>query len=256
MRGYDAQAIAALAQQQREATSRTIFVTGLPRSGTTLVEQILTSHSAVGAGAEISKLELLAKDTGGASFDDLSRYADERGLAEAARLWQHWLDERFATPGRLVDKTVDASRFLGLAAAALPEAPLIWLTRSPLDCAWSCFRTYFMWAGLPWSYDLEDIAAHFRLEDRLLQQWQDILGDRLLVVPLEALADEPDGWIRRILAHCGLSEESQAFKPHENPRPVTTASVRQVRKPINRDGIGSAEPYREFLEPFLDAYTD
>ena len=94
----------------------------------------------------------------------------------------------------------------------------------------------------------------FPPEDRLLQQWQDILGDRLLVVPLEALVDDHEGWIRMILAHCGLNEEPQVFRPHENPRPVTTASVQQVRRPINRDGIGSAKAFREFLEPFSKAY--
>ena len=255
VRGYSAEGIAALAHRQREPTGRTIFVTGLPRSGTTLVEQVLTSHSAVGAGAETSRLALLAQEIGGSSFAALARHADGQGVVSAAQLWHHWLDELFATPGRVVDKTVDASRFLGLAAALLPDAPLIWMTRSPLDRAWSCFRTYFMWAGMPWSYDLQDIAAHFRLEDQLLAEWQAILGDRLLVVPLEALIDDPASWIRRILAHCGLAEEPQVFAPHENARAVTTASMMQVRRPINREAIGSAEPYRQFLEPFIAAYS-
>lgn len=254
VRGYSADSIAAIARQQREPTARTIFVTGLPRSGTTLADQILTSHSSVGAGAEISRLELLANEVGGRSFAALARHADGPGVASAARLWHRWLDERFNLPGRVVDKTVDASRFLGLAAALLPEAPLVWMTRDPLDRAWSCFRTYFMWAGMPWSYDLRDIAAHFRLEDQLLRQWQEILGNRLLVVPLEALVDDPESWIGRILAHCGLAAEPQVFAPHENRRPVTTASMMQVRRPINRAGIGSAEPYRQFLEPFIEAY--
>jgi hypothetical protein len=153
----------------------------------------------------------------------------------------------------VVDKTFTTPRMLGVAAALLPEAPLIWLTRDPLDCAWSCFRTYFA-SGTPWSYDLEDLAFHFRLEDELLSRWRDILGDRLLVVRYEALAVDPEPEIRRILAHCGLPEEPQAFAPHENPRAVTTASVMQVRQPINRKGIGVAMPYREFLQPFLDAY--
>jgi tetratricopeptide (TPR) repeat protein len=253
-RGYSAERIAAIARQQSEPTARTIFVTGLPRSGTTLVEQILTSHSTVAAGGEISRLELLAKEVGGRSFAALARHADGHDLTQAARLWHRWLDERFLAPGRIVDKTVDASRFLGLAAALLPEAPLIWMTRDPLDRAWSCFRTYFMWAGMPWSYDLRDIAAHFRLEDQLLTQWQQILGERLLVVPYESLVADPGTWIRRLLAHCGLAEEPQVFAPHQNRRPVTTASMLQVRRPINREGIGSAEPYRQFLEPFVEAY--
>jgi len=251
VRGYDADRIAAVARLQSEPTDRGIFVMGLPRSGTTLVEQILTSHSAVRDGAEIYRLALFAKEVGGASYPALQKHVAEVGAPEAARLWQHWLDERFPTPGRVVDKTLTNSRFLGLAAALLPEAPLVWVTRDPLDCAWSCFRTRFA-GDAAWSYDLEDIAYHFRLEDELLSRWQEILRDRLLVVPYEALVSEPEPWIRRILAHCGLPEESSAFSPHENRRAVTTSSAMQVRQPISRMGIGAADPYRKLLEPFTN----
>ena len=197
---------------------------------------------------------LLAKDIGGLSCPALERYVAAEGASAGARLWRHWLDERFPGPGRVVDKTLNTSRLLGIAAALLPEAPLIWLTRDPLDCAWSCFRTRFSGEGA-WSYDLEDIAFHFRLEDELLARWRDVLGERLLVVPFEALVTEPVPWIRRILAHCGLADEAQAFAPHENARAVTTSSALQVRRPINRAGIGVAEPYRQFLEPFVRAYA-
>lgn len=252
--GYTADRITALAPQQHAPTDRTIFVTGLPRSGTTLVEQILTSHSAVGDGGETARMTLLANEIGGTSYSALARHVDAVGMGPAAQLWDHWLDEMFPTPGRLVDKTLNTTRFLGLAATLLPEAPLIWMTRDPLDCAWSCFRTNFSGDALPWSYDLHDIAAHFRLEDELLARWREILGKRLLVVPYEALVTEPDIWIRRILSHCGLDEEPQVFAPHENRRPVMTASLVQVRKPINRAAIGAAEPYRNFLAPFIEAY--
>lgn len=251
--GYDAGRIAAIAKQQAEPAGRTIFVNGLPRSGTTLVEQILASHSAVAGGGEIDRLSLLAKDIGGRSCPSLETYVESAGTAAAARLWDHWIDERFPLPGRVVDKSFTTSRNLGLAAALLPDAPLIWMTRDRLDCAWSCFRNRFT-GGAPWSHDLEDIAFHFRLEDILLSRWRDILGDRLLVVPYEELVAEPEQWVRRILAHCGLAEEAGPFAPHETRRLVTTSSVMQVRRPINRKGIGVAEPYREFLQPFSAAY--
>lgn len=251
--GYDAARIEALAAQQSEPTGRAIFVTGLPRSGTSLVEQILTSHSEVSDGGEIYRLSLLIKEVGGLSYPALKSYVDERHAPDAARLWRHWLDERFPAPGRVVDKTLNASRLLGLAAGLLPEAPLIWMVRDPLDCAWSCYRTRF--AGeANWSFDLEDMAYHFRLEDELRARWQEILGSRLLVVPYEDLVTEPEPWIRRIMSHCGLAEENQVFAPHENARAMPTASVMQVRQPINRGAIGSAEPYREFLQPFIEAY--
>jgi len=252
--GYDAGRIAARAREQPEPSGRTIFVTGLPRSGTTLVEQALTAHSALGGGAEIGALAVLAGEVGGASYPALARHAEAGGAAATMRLWHRWLDERFGAHGRVVDKSVDASRYLGLVAALLPEAPLVWVTRDPLDRAWSCFRTNFMGGAIPWSYDLGDIAAHFRVEDELLVRWQGILGERLLVVPYEAFVADPDPWIRRLLAHCGLTEEAAAFAPHENRRPVATASMVQVRRPINRDAVGTARSYREFLAPFVDAY--
>jgi tetratricopeptide (TPR) repeat protein len=254
IRGYTAPRIGAIAREQREPTGRTIFVTGLPRSGTTLVQQILTGHSLVSDGAETNRLSLLAREVGGPSCSALERYGAAMGTAPAARLWHHWLDEMFPGAERVVDKTVTTSRYLGLAASLLPEAPLIWLTRDPLDRAWSCFRTNFLGGAMPWSYDLEDIAFHFRLEDELLARWHELLGGRLLVVPYEGLVEDSSGWIRRILAHCGLPEEPQTFAPHENPLHVGTASMMQVRRPINRDAIGSAQPYREFLGPFIDAY--
>jgi len=250
---YDIGRIREIAERQSEATGRAIFVTGPARSGTTLVEQILTSHSTVGSGGEINRLPLLAREMDGYSYQALVNYVRVKGVAEVAHLWDHLLTERMPAPGRVVDKSLSTTRMIGLAAALLPEAPLIWLTRDPLDRAWSSFRTFFA-DGLEWSYDLEAIAFFSRLEDALLQRWRDILGDRLLVVPYERLVTEPEAWIRRILAHCGLAEEPQVFAPHEAERLVTTASVMQVRRPINRDGIGPAEPYREFLQPFITAY--
>ena len=251
--GYDSARIAETARRQSEPTGRSIFVMGLPRTGTTLVEQVLTSHSEVSDGGELDLLRLLVHDVGNASYSALEGYVQKAGASSLARLWDHLVGERFPHPGRVVDKTTDTPRKLGIAASVLPEAPLIWLKRDPLDCAWSCFRTAFM-AGIRWSNDLRDMAFYFQLEDRLLARWQQILGERLLVVPFEELVTEPERWIRAILAHCGLAEEPQVFAPHENRRTVMTASVMQVRQPINRRGIGSAEPYRAYLEPFTKAY--
>lgn len=236
------------------ATARPIFVTGLPRSGTTLVEQILTSHSAVADGGEISLAHHLAVELGGVSGDAIERHIAAGGsLEKLGDLYLHLLGERFGSEGRIVDKTIDNSRFLGLIAAALPDAPLIWMRRDPIDSAWACFRTFFI-HGVAWSYDLEDIAHHFLLEDALLAYWQERLGDRLLVVPFTEFVSTPDAWIARLLAHCGLAEESGVYRFYDTDRAVATASSLQVRRPINRDGVGVAEPYRAFLRPFELAY--
>lgn len=254
MTGYGPARIEAWNAHRTVPTGRPIMVTGLPRSGTTLVEQILTSHSAVTDGAEISIAHHLAVAIGGVSGDAFATFLDDGGSQQTlAKLYLHLLDERFGTIGRVVDKTIDNSRFLGLIASALPDMPLIWMRRDPLDSAWSCFRTFFI-HGVAWSYDLTDIAHHFRLEDRLLAFWQDRLGDRLLVVPYGALVDEPTAWTRRLLAHCDLGDEPGVHDFHRTERVVATASALQVRKPINRSGMGVSDPYRKHLQPFIDAY--
>ena len=255
MTGFNGRIIEDMNARQENGTSRSIFVTGLPRSGTTLVEQILASHSQVQDGGELNIMQHLAVEAGGNSGAHLQKYLDGAARSDTlARLYLHLLAERFGESGRIVDKTIDASRFLGLIAAALPEAPLIWMRRDPLDSAWSCFRTFFI-HGVAWSYNLTDIAHHFQLEDRLLTYWKERLGDRLLVIPYRALIDDSQKWTRRLLKHCNLKEEAAVFAPHETRRAVATASALQVRKPINRDGLNVSENYRTHLAPFVKAYS-
>lgn len=253
--GFDGDWFERMRDRQSIATDRPIIVTGLPRSGTTLVEQILTSHSAVADGAEISVAHQVAVATGGVSAPAIERHLAAGGsLAAMADLYLHLLSERFGTGGRIVDKTIDNSRFLGLIATMLPDAPLVWMRRDPLDSAWSCFRTFFI-HGVGWSHDLGDIAHHFRLEDQLLGYWQERLGKRLLVVPFTDFVTDPTPWIGRLLRHCGLAEERAVYDFHQTDRVVATASGLQVRRPINRDGLGVADPYRRHLEPFIRAYA-
>lgn len=235
-------------------TSQPIFVTGLPRSGTTLVEQILVSHSAVSGGEELGRMAILQRDLGSLSAAGLNAFLGKGGKADdPAALYLHLGQERFGKQGRFVDKSLDASRYMGLIAALLPKAPVIWLRRDPVDCAWSAFRTYFV-QGLDWSWKLEDIASHFALEDQLFRHWSQMFPDRILVVDYQELVRSPETQIPMILDHCGLSAEPQVFRPHETQRIVSTASVMQVREPINTAAIGAAEAYRQYLAPFTERY--
>jgi len=255
MSGFDNDLLESQGKLSNANTSRPIFVTGLPRSGTTLVEQILASHSQVANGAELNIAQHVAVLTGGNSGHDLQAYLDKGGsINEVANLYLHLLTEKFGSQGRIVDKTIDVSRYMGLIAAALPDAPLIWMRRDPIDSAWSCFRTFFI-HGVGWSYNLEDIAHHFLLEDALLAYWKDRLGKRLLVVPYNELVESPKEWTRILLAHCGLEDEAGVYEPHKTKRVVMTASALQVRKPINKDGLNVSIPYINELQPFIDAYS-
>ncbi|MEP6784177.1 MAG: sulfotransferase [Sphingomonadales bacterium] len=254
MRGYPDGFFDRMRAQAKRDTSRPIFVTGLPRSGTTLVEHILASHSDVLDGGELNIVQHLAVAAKGVSGNHIDQYLAGGGsVDELGALYLHLLAERYPGAGRVVDKTIDVSRCFGLIAAALPDAPLIWMKRDPLDSAWSCFRTFFI-HGVGWSYDLSDIADHFRLQDAQMAFWKDRLGDRLLIVPYNDLIDAPEDWTRKLLAHCGLGEEAAVHSSHKTERVVATASAMQVRRPINRDGLGVAKPYREYLKPFVESY--
>lgn len=248
LEGFDAGTVRDISASQRGDSNRAIFLTGLPRSGTTLVEQMLTRHCAVSDGGEVNLLFQLAREAGGQSASALADMTETC----ASDLWRHLLQERFPAAGRVVDKSINTTRFALMAAALLPDAPIVWMVRDPLDTAWSCFRTCFRGAQ-PWSHSLEDIAWHFRLEEMLLARTQEILGDRLLVLPYEELVEHPQAWAERLAAHCGLDFEEAMLSPEASARAVTTASVAQVRRPINRDGIGAAKPYAEWLQPFVDA---
>jgi tetratricopeptide (TPR) repeat protein len=238
---------------------RMIFVNGLPRSGTTLVEQIVTSHSMVRDGAELNLLKAALIPAGNLSLPDALKYqaGNEAVMdpwGDVARDYLRMIDERFGPDGGIVDKTLNQSQMMGLLLHILPKAKVIWLRRRPEDCALSCFRTFFT-APVPWSWSAEDIAAHFKSEDALHRHWTEIFPNRILTVPYEALTTEPQAWIRRILAHLELDEEPQVFEAHRSKRSVTTASVAQVRQPISAARIGAAEAYTEFTVAFRHAYS-
>lgn len=234
-----------------------IFVNGLPRSGTTLVEQILISHSQVDGGAEVNLLRAALIPTLDYSFEGALRY--QRRVREPdpwgalARDFRHMLDIRFRTTGRVVDKTLCQSHFMGLLLHLLPQAKVLWLRRNPEDAALSCFRSFFT-SQLPWTWSLAEIGHFFRVEDRLFAHWAEQFGDRLLIVSYEDLVSDPDNSIPAVVAGAGLPMEPQVLEFHKVRRSVRTASVQQVRNPISSRRIGAAEAYDKYMGPFRDAY--
>ena len=239
---------------------RSLFVTGLPRTGTTLVEQIVTSHSQVADGAETNLLRPALIPTLDYSLDGALAYqAREDGNADPwgdiGRDYLRFIDMRFRAPGLVVDKTTLLSTYMGLLLHTLPEARVVWLRRDPEDAALSCFRTYFT-SAVPWSWSFEDIATQMRAEDRLFEHWRSLAPDRILVVPYEDLARDTPRWTRSILTHFGLQPETDVDTFHEQARSVQTASVRQVRSPVSTQRIGTARRYDRHLERFRAAYFE
>ena len=248
----------AMLRPSTNSERKSIFVNGLPRSGTTLVEQILASHSQVVDGAEINLFRAALIPTRDYSYAGAMDYEKRAGQGSdpwgaVARDYHEMLAIRFRTTGTIVDKTLSQSHFMGLIMHALPSAKVIWMRRKAEDTALSCYRSFFS-SAIPWSWSLTDTAHYFRVEGRLYAHWSSMFPDRILTVPYEELVRDPTVWIPRILAHVQLDEEPEVYAFHETKRSVRTASVQQVRGPISTDRIDSAKNHERHLAPFINAY--
>ena len=235
---------------------RSLFVTGLPRSGTTLTEQILLGHSAVKDAAEFNLFGAALIPARG-NFDGAIAYQQSSDLAdpwgEIARDYANLVDSYFPSTELVVDKSLGQSLLIGLMLHAMPDARIAWLRRAPDDVALSCFKTYFT-TGLPWTSSLPDIADFMRAEDRLFDHWRTLFPDRILVVPFEDLVASPAQWAERLQRHFGLPIEAGIEQLPERGRAIRTASVGQAREVISTSRIGQAAAYARHLKPFRDRY--
>jgi tetratricopeptide (TPR) repeat protein len=253
--GFSAANLQKLARSGFER-QRSLFVTGLPRSGTTLIEQVLRSHPAVADGAELNLFSAAMIPTRGVGIDAAFAYqrrstgADPWGeiAADYARL----VDRRFGSRELVIDKSLGQSLIAGHILHAMPHARIAWLRRDPQDVALSCFSTFFA-TGLPWTWSLTDIAAFMRIEDRLFEHWRRVFPDRILTVPYEGFVTAPDVWTPRLQRHFGLPViEGLESAPREGV--VGTASAGQVRQPISTTRVGRAKAFERHLEPFSELY--
>jgi tetratricopeptide (TPR) repeat protein len=233
---------------------RVIFVSGLPRSGTTLVEQMLVSHPDVAHGEELGFFPIIAREIGGIDADTFTRWLDSGGDPNhLVELYLHLADERFGPEGRFVDKKVEAGNYMGLLLALFPQSPIFWMLRDPLDNGWSAFRTMFA-KGPAWSWDLEHIGQRLAQEQRMVEHWSNAAPERITFVDYDALVRDPEPHIRSIAKAAGLTFDEAMLSPHATERPVATASVNQVREPINLKGLGVSRPYRQWLQPVVDSF--
>ena len=245
-----------------------IFIVGLPRSGSTLIEQILASHSAVEGTMELQNIYNMASRLGArTSKDEGPRYPMDMAnmsAEECRKLGEQYLEDtriqRKSGKPYFIDKMPNNFMHVGLLQLILPKAKIIDARRHPMACGFSLFKQHFA-RGQNFSYSLEDIGHFYRDYVELMAHYDRVLPGRVHRVFHETLIDDTENEVRRLLAYCGLDFEEACLRFYETERAVRTASAQQVRQPISRAGLDQWRhyepwlgPLRETLGPVLEAY--
>lgn len=237
-----------------------IFILGLPRAGSTLLEQILASHSQVDGTLELPNILALAHRLRGRKAGQ-SNYPENLGQLAAEDLAKHGAE--FMESTRIhrqdapffIDKMPNNFRHIGLIHLILPNATIIDARRAPMDCCFSGFKQLFA-EGQEFTYGLEEIGRYYADYVDLMGHWDRVLPGKVLRVQHEDVLDDLEGQVRRMLDHCGLPFEDGCVEFHRTKRAVRTALSEQVRQPINRSGQNAWAPFEPWLEPLKNALGD
>jgi len=239
-----------------------IFIVGLPRAGSTLLEQILASHSQVEGTQELSNVQRVVLDIQGYG-SHAAKQLYPQALTELAsedfrRFGAQYLDETQAYRTDrpfFIDKMPNNFRHIGLMHLMLPNAKIIDARRDPMSCCFSNLKQLYA-KGQEFTYGIENISRYYRTYLDLLTHWDQALPGRVLRVQHEDVVDDLEGSVRRILDYCGLPFEAACIDFHKTKRSVRTPSSEQVRQPIFRDGIEQWKSFEPWLEPLSTALGD
>ena len=255
---------------QGSPSSAPIFVVGLPRSGSTLIEQILASHSQVEGTMELPDIVSIATRLEGKKRKGepptYPQMIATLGAEQLHALGEEYLErtklQRRLGRAHFIDKMPNNFAHIGLIHLILPQARIIDARRHPLACCFSGFKQHFA-RGQNFSYDLADLGRHYADYVDLMAHFDAVLPGRIYRVIYENMVEDPQTEIRRLLDYCGLPFEDSCLRFHENDRAVRTASSEQVRRPLYREGLDQWRnfdpwlgPLRETLGPVLSAYPD
>ena len=235
-----------------------IFIVGLPRSGSTLLEQILAAHSNVDGTMELSNVISMAHGFNARRANSKPRpYPDVLGELtgeELSALGQQYLAETAhhrQGAALFIDKMPNNFRHIALIKLMLPNARIIDARRDPMACCFSGYKQLFA-EGQEFSYRLEDLAHYYTAYVNIMQHWDEVLPGAILKVENEALIANPEQQIRRMLDYCGLEFEEACLNFHQSDRAVRTPSSEQVRQPIYSSAMNQWQNYRSFLAPLED----
>jgi tetratricopeptide (TPR) repeat protein len=231
-----------------------IFVLGMPRSGTTLTEQIIASHPEVHGAGELSDLMAIAqRDIAAVTFPDNLRLLDPARLTGWGMEYVAGLQRRAPDMPHVTDKMPGNFLAIGLIHLMLPNAKIIHVNRNPVDTCLSCFTTLFG-QGQEHTYDLAELGRYYADYTRLMEHWRKVLpAGAFLDVRYEDIVADQEAQSRRLIEYCGLEWNDACLDFHKNKRAVRTASVTQVRQPIYKSSVERWRPYEKFLGPLFDA---
>ncbi|MGA7712267.1 MAG: sulfotransferase [Rhizomicrobium sp.] len=232
-----------------------VFVIGMPRSGTTLVEQILASHPEVFGAGELKYLhKLIGYGYAGENFPAGIMSLSGEDLRRCGGFYATRLSAHAPKARRIVDKMPANFRLIGLIHLALPKARIIHVRRDPLDTCFSCYAGMFAPVGMEFSYDLGSLGRYYKAYEELMAHWRAVLPPAtMLEVDYERLVDDLEAQARRIVGYCGLDWNPRCLDFHRTDRVVITGSAFQVRRPIYRTSIGRATPYAPWLGTLREA---
>jgi Flp pilus assembly protein TadD len=226
-----------------------IFILGMPRSGTTLIEQVLSGHSLVASEGEITDLshsmsahQFIGKDQ--------SELAAVKDCIDTVKLYLDRVRVRQSSEF-FTDKMPYNFMLVGLIALALPKAKIIHCTRDPLETCFSIYKQNFS-GNHAYSNDLVGLGHYYNAYQSLMAHWESLFGEQVYEANYERIVDNSEHEIEVLLDYCGLEKEAACFEFHKNKRAIRTASVSQVRQPIYRDSIKASTPYLEYLKPLID----
>jgi hypothetical protein len=236
-----------------------IFIVGLPRAGSTLLEQVLASHSKVEGTAELPDIIAISRKLGKKSrknpasdYPEILRTLSKQQVGELGESYMQTTRVQRRGAPFFIDKMPNNFQHIGLIHLILPNAKIIDARRHPMAGCFSCFKQLFA-RGQTFTYDLADLGRYYRDYVALMDHWDAVLRDRVHRVQYEEMVADSEGQIRRLLDYCGLEFEEQCLRFYETERAVRTPSSEQVRQPIYKEGLEQWRHYEKHLEPLKKA---